>query len=271
MIVTRHNSSIKKNKRQYDNNINLKSRMMKKQRNEEETQIEEDEEEEENENMSDNIENEDAHVNPASLLPFMFNDKNRVVFAKDNHIYYRGLINKHNIFELNDLIKKKNDEWKKSLLEIKKKCNICSKIESQIELKPIYLHITSQGGSVYTGMLAVDHIKNSKIPIHTIVEGISQSAGTFLSIAGKKRYITERSSMLIHQPNIQEYGTKTFANIKDGEKNMTKIFNDISKLYIEHTKLKKKQLDKILYHDLELSAEECIKYGLVDEIWRGDD
>ena len=34
---------------------------------------------------------------------------------------------------------------------------------------PIMLHINSYGGSVFAGLSAVDYIKNSKIPVHTVV------------------------------------------------------------------------------------------------------
>ena len=40
----------------------------------------------------------------------------------------------------------------------------------------------------------------------------------------------------------------------------------IRSIYSKHTKIPKKKLDEILDHDLWLSAEECLKYGLVDEI-----
>ena len=40
----------------------------------------------------------------------------------------------------------------------------------------------------------------------------------------------------------------------------------IKEIYEEHTKIPKKELDKILKHDLWWDAEKCLSYGLIDEI-----
>jgi len=44
------------------------------------------------------------------------------------------------------------------------------------------------------------------------------------------------------------------------------LSDKIQKIYLEHTKFTKADLDEILKHDIYLSAEECVKYGLVDKI-----
>jgi len=36
--------------------------------------------------------------------------------------------------------------------------------------------------------------------------------------------------------------------------------------YLKYTKFSQADLDEILKHDIYLSAEECIKYGLADQI-----
>ena len=45
-------------------------------------------------------------------------------------------------------------------------------------------------------------IKRSPIPIYTYVEGVVASAATIISIAGKKRFMTPNSMLMIHQQNI---------------------------------------------------------------------
>ena len=53
---------------------------------------------------------------------------------------------------------------------------------------------------------------------------------------------------------------------KDEIKNLDLIMTLIKGTYLKKCKFKSKELDKILGHDLFLSAEECLKYGLVDQI-----
>jgi ATP-dependent protease ClpP protease subunit len=53
---------------------------------------------------------------------------------------------------------------------------------------------------------------------------------------------------------------------KDEIKNLELIMTLIKSVYLKKSKFKSKELDKILGHDLFLSAEECLKFGLVDHI-----
>lgn len=55
------------------------------------------------------------------------------------------------------------------------------------------------GGTILAAYTAVDTIKNSRVDIHSIVEGYVASAGTLLSVVCSKRYIQPIGYMLIHQ------------------------------------------------------------------------
>jgi ATP-dependent Clp protease protease subunit len=69
---------------------------------------------------------------------------------------------------------------------------------------------------------------------------------------------------LIHQLSSGFWGK--FSEIEDEMKNLKKLTKMIKEVYLENTKITKKQLDKMLKHDLWLNAEEALEYGLVDEI-----
>ena len=53
----------------------------------------------------------------------------------------------------------------------------------QMTPAPIVLHINSFGGGVFAAFAAIDFIKQSKIPVYTVVEGATASAGTLMSVA----------------------------------------------------------------------------------------
>ena len=131
---------------------------------------------------------------------------------------------------------------------------------------PILLHIKSYGGSVFAGLAAMDTIQDiqKRVPIYTIVEGCSASAGTFLSVVGTKRYMRRNAWMLIHQLSSGLWGK--YAEIKDEVDNLDRLMDTIKRIYKEHTKVPMKELDGILKRDIWWDAQTCLKYGLIDEI-----
>ena len=134
-----------------------------------------------------------------------------------------------------------------------------------VEEVPVYLHINSFGGSVFDAMTAIDTIIASKIPIYTIIEGATASAGTLMSVVGKKRFITPNAYMLIHQLSSSYWGKMN--ELEDEFKNLQSIMDRIKNIYKEHAKIPKKELSEILKHDLWWDSEKCIRFGLVDEMW----
>ena len=71
--------------------------------------------------------------------------------------------------------------------------------------------------------------------------------------------------MLIHQLSSFFWGK--YEEFKDEKQNLDKIMEMIKKVYAEYTKIPTKKLEEILKHDLWLDADQCLEYGLVDEIF----
>ena len=72
--------------------------------------------------------------------------------------------------------------------------------------------------------------------------------------------------MLIHQLRGASMGT--FNELEDQYENRKTFMNTAKKIYIENTggKLKEEKLQELFDSDIYLSADECLKLGLVDEI-----
>jgi ATP-dependent protease ClpP protease subunit len=179
-------------------------------------------------------------------------DSDANTYVIDNNIYFQDDITQDSISQLNKEIR---------LLQ-----NDLLALSSNYEIDPpvIKLHITSYGGLIHAAFSAIDCIKASKIPIHTIVDGYAASAATLISICGDKRYINKNASMLIHQLRSGVWGK--MSEIEDDYENLKKMHEQIKNIYEEHTLLKKKDITNILKHDLDWSAQECLDKGLVDEI-----
>ena len=175
------------------------------------------------------------------------------ITRENNHIYFHAEVDRDNIFELIEFIRKCELD------------NIIHAHKLNLDEIPIYLHINSFGGSVFDAMTAIDVIQSCKVPIYTIIEGATASAGTLMSVVGKKRYMRPNAYMLIHQLSSGCWGK--MSEIEDDFQNNKVLMEKIMDIYKEHADIPKKQLGEILKHDLWWDIDQCKKYGLVDEMW----
>jgi ATP-dependent Clp endopeptidase proteolytic subunit ClpP len=188
-------------------------------------------------------------MNLLTKKPKVSNDN---FYSMNNNIYFQDEIS----LETADYLKKELREMEEHLLHIASKYSM--------DPPPIRLHITSGGGSVIAAYSIIDCMGELKVPVHTIVDGYAASAATLISVHGTKRFIKKNASMLIHQVRSGMWGK--MAEIEDDYKNIKKIHERIKDIYEEKTNLKRNELVKILKHDLDWDAEECLERGLVDEI-----
>jgi ATP-dependent Clp protease, protease subunit len=175
------------------------------------------------------------------------------VTCVDNHIYFYGEVNQDNMATLSRMIK-----------EATKELQITQIIYSMKTPPDLFLHISSLGGDIDPLFGVVDQIESNPVPITTICEGTVASAGTILVCAGHHRQITKNSFMLIHQLASGYWGQ--MEKLKERMINLEQTMCTLITFYAERTKLKPKQLKKILRKDIEWNAEICLKNGLIDEI-----
>jgi len=128
----------------------------------------------------------------------------------------------------------------------------------------IHLHVNTYGGSIFAAFAAIDTIRRLKSKIYTYVDGSVASAGTLLIAVGHRRFIGQYSHLLIHQLSSGVYGK--FAEIEDEFFNCSNLMKISKDFYKKYTKMPMKKLEEILKRDIWLNAQECLEYGIVDEI-----
>jgi len=180
-------------------------------------------------------------------------DKNNIVESVNNKIYFYSEVTRPKIMVLNKTLTNLNTNL----------INQANMLQQSLEAN-IHLHINSFGGSVFAGLSAMDYIKESTVPVVTVVEGCAASAATLMSVVGTHRVIRKNSFMLIHQLSSGMWGK--YEEMKDAMQNNDLFMRIIADVYEEHTKIPKKKLKEILKRDLWLDAETCLDYGMVDEI-----
>ena len=117
---------------------------------------------------------DDDDDNGQSDLPIteLLNQIKSDVYMIDNHLYFRTDVSIESIDKMNKLI-----------IAYSRNCDIIKEMHKgyEINTKPIYLHITSDGGDLFAGFYAVEVIKSSSVPIYTVVEGSAISAASLIT------------------------------------------------------------------------------------------
>ena len=141
-------------------------------------------------------------------------------------------------------------------------------LESEDPDKEISFYINSPGGSITDGMAIVDTMNYIKCPVSTICIGLAASMGSVLLACGAKgkRYATPNSEVLIHQPLISGGLSGQTTEIKIHADHMVKTREKLNKLLSEKTGQTLEQIEKDTERDHYMTAEEALKYGLIDEI-----
>lgn len=132
--------------------------------------------------------------------------------------------------------------------------------------KDIFLYINSPGGSVSAGLAIYDTIRYLKCEVCTICVGLAASMGAFLLAAGAKgkRKALPNSEIMIHQPLGGAYGQAS--DVKIHADHIIKTRQKLNEILSERTCQPLSVIEDATERDNFLSAEEALKFGLIDEI-----
>ena len=145
-------------------------------------------------------------------------------------------------------------------------------LESQDPERDISIYINSPGGSVTAGLAVYDTIQYIKPDVQTIAMGQASSMGAILLACGTagKRMALPSARILIHQPWGGAQGQAIDIGIQ--AKEIVRLKQLLIKYFANHTGKKEKDIASDLERDNFMSAEEAMKYGLIDNILiRGKD
>ena len=132
--------------------------------------------------------------------------------------------------------------------------------------KDISLYINSPGGSIPAGMAIYDTMQYIRCDVSTICIGMAASMGAFLLAAGAKgkRRALPNGEILIHQPLGGARGQATEVAIHAEQ--LIKTREKMNKILAERTGQTVEQIALDTERDHYMTAEEALKYGLIDEI-----
>ena len=139
-------------------------------------------------------------------------------------------------------------------------------LQAEDPKKDITMYIQSPGGHVTAGLAIYDTMQLIKPDVSTVCMGICASMGAILLAGGAKgkRFCLPHGEVMIHQPLGGTEGQAS--DILLHANHIIKTRDTLNKILAKHTGQNLKTIEKDTDRDNFMSAEEAVKYGLVDKI-----
>ncbi|MCL1793512.1 MAG: ATP-dependent Clp endopeptidase proteolytic subunit ClpP [Oscillospiraceae bacterium] len=130
----------------------------------------------------------------------------------------------------------------------------------------ISFYINSPGGSISSGMAIYDTMNYIKCDISTICVGMAASMGAFLLSSGTKgkRLALPNSEIMIHQPMGGMQGQAT--DIKIHADRIIQIKRKLNEILAANCGKPVEEVEKDTDRDNFMTADEALKYGLIDKV-----
>lgn len=139
-------------------------------------------------------------------------------------------------------------------------------LENENSKKDILMYIQSPGGHVSAGLAIYDTMQYIKPDVVTVCIGMAASMGAILLTGGAKgkRCALPNAEIMIHQPLGGVEGQAT--DIAIHAEHIVQMKMRLNKIIAKHTGQSLKQVEKDTDRDRFMTAQEALKYGLVDKI-----
>ena len=139
-------------------------------------------------------------------------------------------------------------------------------LQSEDPKKDIDMYICSPGGSVTAGLAIYDVMQMLSCDVKTYCVGQAASMATILLAAGTKgkRYSLPNSRVMIHQPYGGATGQARDVSIAANE--ILRWRAKINEILSKTTGKSVEQIEKDSDRDFYMTAEEALKYGIVDKV-----
>ena len=186
-------------------------------------------------------------------------ESNHLIYATGKEIHFSVEINTLTISYLIELIAKIIHKNKDDFSD-----------DSAEKLTITYI-IDSGGGSVIAILKFYDFIRLTKkkypwIEFVSIINGLAASAATVMGIVADKKYITENSSVMIHEL-ATGFSHAKYTHIMSYSDHLTDLHTKLLNIYLRHGCNKDKaQLEILLKNETWMNSEQYVSIGFVDEI-----
>lgn len=154
-----------------------------------------------------------------------------------------------------------------STMELVHAIMLCNKEDSGIPIenrKPIYIYIMSNGGYLDYAWTLIDVILASETPVITVNLGLCASAAALIFMAGHRRLMFPRGTVMIHEGSASFSGDST--KVLDASENYKAILKKMHAYITSRTSISAATLTRKKANDWELDATECLAKGVCTEV-----
>ena len=142
-------------------------------------------------------------------------------------------------------------------------------LEAEDPKKDIQIYVNSPGGSVSSTLAMLDTMNHIKPDVATVCVGIAASGAAVILAGGAKgkRHALPNAEVMIHQPWGGAQGQAS--DIEINAKHIVATRDRLNRILSKSTGQPLERVEKDVDRDFYMTAEEAKKYGLVDQIYKG--
>lgn len=139
-------------------------------------------------------------------------------------------------------------------------------LENENADKDITMYIHSPGGHVTAGLAIYDTMQYINCDVSTVCVGMAASMGAVLLSGGQKgkRFALANAEVMIHQPlgGVEGQATDIYIHAE----HIIRTKKRLNEILAKHSGQKLDKVEKDTDRDYFMSADEALKYGLIDKI-----
>lgn len=139
-----------------------------------------------------------------------------------------------------------------------------------VDPKPILVHVHSRGGDMWAMQWLLSLFNQVNVPLCVMVDALSASAATALSVMAPYRVGSAHSMSLIHDYTWGGRGSNK-REVMLSMINQVEMHRDNCKrLYMARTRMTETEIESMLRRDMWLDAPTCLRLGLYDRVLHPD-
>lgn len=143
---------------------------------------------------------------------------------------------------------------------------IKNELEKYQDAKTIHVYINSLGGDVFEGTAIANQLRRHPAEVYVTIDGFACSIASVIAMAGDYVIMPKNAVMMIH--NMWTYAVGNSEQLRKIADDMDILMEANRTIYLEKSngKLDEETLIRLLNEETYLTAEQCLEYGLCDQI-----
>jgi ATP-dependent protease ClpP protease subunit len=138
-------------------------------------------------------------------------------------------------------------------------------IASNLIVKNVHILFQSWGGFIGDGVFLYNLLKTFPVSITLYNAGQVSSAGVLAFLGGKHRKTTKNAMFMIHKSQAPQQAA-SLQQLQMMERNLILDDARIDTIFRENLRLPDVVWVQLVHHDINISGEDAIKYGIAQEI-----